>query len=135
MNVVVDTNVLVSGLLTPSGPCGQIVGLLSEGLLLPCVDARILQEYERVLPRPLFQIDVEDVLAILELVRSNAEVVEPMPLPVELPHASDVPFLEVAAHTAAILVAGNTRHFPGKARAGVTVASPKEFLELLRHSS
>jgi predicted nucleic acid-binding protein len=43
-----------------------------------------------------------------------------------------VPFVEVAAAAAAVLVTGNTRHFPKKACEGVTVVSPKEFLELLR---
>ena len=31
MRVVIDTNVLVSGLLTPSGACGQMVELLLAG--------------------------------------------------------------------------------------------------------
>ena len=52
MRVVLDTNVLVSGLLTPSGPCGQIVELVLDGVLDLCVDGRILDEYEDVLRRP-----------------------------------------------------------------------------------
>jgi hypothetical protein len=32
------------------------------------------------------------------------------------------------------LVTGNTRHYPKRLRGGVTVLSPREFLELLRRS-
>ena len=44
--VVLDTNVLVSGLLSATGPCGRLIDLVVEGLLQPCVDSRILGEYE-----------------------------------------------------------------------------------------
>jgi hypothetical protein len=35
MKIVLDTNVLVSGLLQPFGPSGQIVRLVASGDLLP----------------------------------------------------------------------------------------------------
>ena len=57
-----------------------------------------------------------------------------VPLPVRLPDPDDAPFLEVAAATESILVTGNSRHFPKKAREGVVVLSPAELLELLRQS-
>lgn len=36
MKIVLDTNVLVSGLLQPFGPSGQIVRLVASGDLVPC---------------------------------------------------------------------------------------------------
>jgi predicted nucleic acid-binding protein len=45
MRIVVDTNVLVSGLLSPFGPPGVIVSLTAAGRLSLCYDARILAEY------------------------------------------------------------------------------------------
>jgi len=131
MKVVIDTNVLVSGLISAAGPCGQIVGLVAEDAIQPCVDDRILHEYERVLPRPRFQIEAEHVSDTLELIRARAEILTPMPLSVTLPDPDDLPFLEVAAACGALLVTGNTRHFPKRARAGVTVLTPAEFLDLL----
>ena len=135
MKVVLDTNVLVSGLISGKGPCGQILGLLVEEALQPCVDERILHEYETVLPRPELQIDPEDVVGTLELIRSRADRLTPLPLGAKLPDKTDLPFLEVAAAAEAILVTGNARHFPRKACKGVAVASPREFIELLRHPS
>jgi len=132
VNVVLDTNVLVSGLLTRAGICGRILRLLAEEAFQLCVDERILQEYDAVLPRPAFKIDSEDVLEILELIRSTALFVTPAPLSVALPDPGDLASLEVASASGAVLVTGNARHFPAKARGGVTVVSPAEFLDLLR---
>ena len=55
MNIVLDTNVLVAGLLSPFGACGDIVRMISSGNLTLCVDARILSEYHEALRRPKFQ--------------------------------------------------------------------------------
>ena len=38
-----------AGLLSPFGPCGQIIRMVSSGELSLCFDARILAEYEAVL--------------------------------------------------------------------------------------
>ena len=65
--------------------------------------------------------------------RTRAEPVNPRPLATELPHDKDLPSLEVAAEAGAILVTGNPRHFPARARGGVTVVAPAELLDLLRH--
>ena len=135
MKVVLDTNVIVSAALTTHGPCGQIVDLLVSGMYEICADDRILDEYDTVLRRPEFHIVSEDAEAILDLVRSVAELVAADPVLTGLPDPKDMPFLEVATASDAILVTGNLRHFPKRARKGVTVASPREFLELLRHSS
>jgi predicted nucleic acid-binding protein len=41
MKIVLDTNVLVSGLLQPFGPSGQIVSLVASGELILCHDVRV----------------------------------------------------------------------------------------------
>ena len=51
MRVVLDTNVLVSGLLSPYGSPGEIVRRLAAGELTPCLEVRILVEYREVLLR------------------------------------------------------------------------------------
>jgi putative PIN family toxin of toxin-antitoxin system len=134
MKVVLNTNVVVSGLINGKGSCGQILRLAFGGHLDLCVDDRILHEYEAVLPRPLFRILPEDVNNALALSRFRAERIIPLPLRVELPDRSDLPFLEVSAATDAILVSGNARHFPRHERAGVIVMTPREFLDFMRSS-
>ena len=66
MKIVLDTNVLVSGLLTPFGPSGEIVRMISAGELILHVDARILSEYQEVLNRPKFQFDKDHVRGMAE---------------------------------------------------------------------
>ena len=54
MRIVVDTNVLVSGLLSPHGPPGRMVdGIVAEELVV-LFDDRILDEYRDVLGSPRF---------------------------------------------------------------------------------
>ena len=135
MRVVLDTNVLVSALMTPGGVCSRILRLVYDEALQVCIDERIIEEYESVLSRPRFRLDREDIDETIEMIRAYAETVTPMPLPVELPDPADLSFLEVAAEADAVLVTGNKRHFPVKARHGVKVLAPAEFIELLRRRS
>ena len=135
MKVVLDTNVLVSGLLTRDGTCAHVLRLVLAGVLQLCADARILDEYERVLRRPLFQIPPDDVTELLDLLRLGAEVVTPPPLAVELPDPDDVAFAELAADRGAVLVTGNLRHFPGAVRERIVVTDPAGLLDGLRRPS
>ncbi|MBI4735167.1 MAG: putative toxin-antitoxin system toxin component, PIN family [candidate division NC10 bacterium] len=134
MKIVLDTNVLVAGLLTPGGACGRVLDLVIEGVVETCVDERILREYEMVLRRPRLAIPPADARTALDIIRRTAEPVAPVPLPADLPDKDDVPFLEVAAAARAILVTGNLRHFPRKACKDVRVLSPAGLLDLLRRS-
>ena len=63
MKIVLDTNVLVAGLLSPFGPCAQIVRMVSSGDLTLYFDARILSEYSEVLRRSKFRFQIDKVVA------------------------------------------------------------------------
>jgi putative PIN family toxin of toxin-antitoxin system len=133
VKVVVDTNVLVAGLLSPFGPPGEIVRMIASGTLRLCFDARILTEYGQVLARSKFQFNSEQTQALLEQIKMEGLSVAGDPLPAPLPDLSDEPFLEAAlAGDAECLITGNTRHFPSARRQGVVVLSPSEFLNQYR---
>jgi putative PIN family toxin of toxin-antitoxin system len=133
LRIVLDTNALVSGLLSPFGPPGAIVRMVSSGVVVLCLDARIFTEYDDVLARPCFGFDPDAVAALLDYVEFRGEVVAAEPLPRHLPDPDGEPFLEVAAASGAeCLVTGNLAHFPAEARAGVTVLSPAQFMDRLR---
>jgi len=130
MRVVLDTNVLVAGLLSPFGPCGQIVRMVSSGGLTLYYDARIFCEYHEVLLGPKFRFDREKTALLLKFTEARGCVVAPSPLPVPLPDADDEPFLEVALSGGAeYLITGNHAHLPVVARREALVVSPREFLE------
>lgn len=136
MKVVVDTNVLVAGLLSPFGPPGEIVRMIASGTVSVCIEARILTEYADVLGRPKFHFDVEQVRVLLEQIRLDGLSVAGTPLASRLPDPTDEPFLEAAlAGDAACVITGNSKHFPASKRQGMAVLSPAEFLDLYRKQS
>ncbi|OGB95645.1 MAG: putative toxin-antitoxin system toxin component, PIN family [candidate division NC10 bacterium RBG_16_65_8] len=135
MRIVLDTNVLVAGLLNPVGACGRLLDLVLDGAVVCSADERILQEYEEVLRRARLALPAGPVREVLAFLRQSADLVAPLPLDRKLPDPDDLPFLEVAAAAGAILVTGNLRHFPKKALGRVTVVSAAESLDLLRRSA
>lgn len=133
MRIVLDTNVLVSGLLSPWGAPAVVVRLAVAGELQLAVDPRIVDEYREVLSRPRFGFDPEDVRTILEHLTRESRWVSCRPLPTTLPDPDDEVFLEVAlAAGADALVTGNSRHFPAASACGVCVLSPAELVARLR---
>jgi len=131
-----DTNVLVSGLLTPFGVCGSIVRLLTSGDITLCVDSRILFEYEDVLRRPRFKINHNEIDVVVEYIETTAEAHNSIPLYQALPDPDDHPSLEVAiAAKACCLLTGNLKHYPFDARHGIEVLSPREFLDACKFKS
>ena len=52
IRAVIDTNVLVSGLLSPAGKEALILLAIHQGLVHPCFSEEILEEYAAVLARP-----------------------------------------------------------------------------------
>jgi len=132
LKIVLDTNVLVSGILSPNGPPAAVLrALLTERVTL-CFDERIVSEYRDVLTRTKFSFDrdlIEELIGFLEAAGSPTLAA---PLAVTLPDPWDQMFIEVAVSSNAdFLVTGNLKHFPETARAGVRVVSPREFLDAL----
>ena len=131
MRIVLDTNVLVSGLHNPDGRPGRIVDLILGGRLQLLYDDRILGEYLDVLARPQLAIDPSLAQAVAGNIRLAGERVTALPLPEDtLPDPDDLPFAEIAiSGEAEVLITGNAKHFSGLSDRGVTVCSPAEVLE------
>ncbi len=133
MRLVVDTNVLVSGLLSAAGPSARIIDLVTDGVLVVCFDQRILDEYGDVLHRPRFAFDPLEIAALLAQVEGDGLRIQAHPLTLALPGPGDLKFIEVAvAARADCLVTGNRRHFPPGQRQDVIVVSPRELDDMLR---
>lgn len=133
MIVVIDTNILVSGMINPHGPPGRLVDLLRSGALRLAVDDRILAEYVDVLHRPrLSRYFVSSNLAlILDYLRRDSLHVLVKQHIKGLPDQSDAPFLEVAMTAKVPLITGNIRHYPDEWRQECTVLAPADFLDTL----
>jgi len=130
MIIVLDTNVIVSGILRPYSKAASILRLVATGAITLAYDLRIFSEYRDVLNRPKFTFAKEDIDAFLDQVEKEGVLVSVMPLKFRLPDPEDESFLEVAlAGKATAIVTGNKRHFPKKECEGTRILSPAEFLE------
>jgi len=128
MLVVLDTNILVSALISPFGAPARVLAMVLGGDIQVAYDDRLLAEYREVLARPKFSFAPEDVAALLAYLETDGEHVTARSLPHALPDADDLPFLEVATQAGAVLITGNAAHYPPVARGPVQVYAPAEFL-------
>lgn len=135
IRVVLDTNVLVAGILSEQGPPGWILDLLAVHELAVAYDSRILAEYRKVLARPELGLEPARVEQLLSVIEDRGTLVTPLPWPHVLPDPDDEPFLATASAVGVVLVTGNTRHFPAPACGEVVVTTPREFIDGLRRRS
>lgn len=129
MRVVIDTNVLVSGLLSPYGPAAEIVRMLVAGSLDLLYDARVISEYEEVLSRPKFSFEKTHIGCLIEFITHFGVPISATSLSRHLPDPDDEPFLEIAiSGKAECLITGNIAHYPMRARRKIRVFTPRQFL-------
>ena len=129
---VVDTNILVSALLTPSGPPGAVAQAIRHGLLQPMVCAEIIEEYVDVLHRPRLALPPHDVDELIALLGAQAQWVRITPYLTELklPDPGDWPFIATALAGECPVITGNAKHFPK--RVGVMVMTAREWVVRVR---
>ncbi len=127
--VVLDTNVLVSALLSPLGAPAWILDLVVSGDIVLFYDVNIFDEYRRVLVRPELRLPSELIDDTLRAIEGLATEVTAPPWAHPLPDPSDEPFLRVAKTAGASLITGNLRHFPSNVRSSVPVLTPRQYIE------
>jgi putative PIN family toxin of toxin-antitoxin system len=130
MKIVLDTNIVVSGLLNSQGNPAQVLALVLAGAVQICHDDQILAEYAEVLARPHFHFDANHVSKVLTKIKTDGLPVDARGQPdLNLPDADDEPFLAVAlAASVDFLVTGNLSHYPPDKRRGCLVVSPATFM-------
>ena len=106
--VVIDTNILVSSLLSRHGSPAKIVGMVLRGELVPCYDSRIITEYKNVLGRPKFGFSKT---ALIDWFEYSGFSVVAESIDEKFADESDKKFYEVAKSCGAILITGNMKHY------------------------
>jgi putative PIN family toxin of toxin-antitoxin system len=76
MKIVLDTNIVVSGLLQSQGNPAQVLTLALAGAVQVCHDERILAEYAEVLARPRFKFDPKRVREVLNKIEKDGLAVD-----------------------------------------------------------
>ena len=132
MNVVLDTNVLVSGILF-TGPPHQILLAWSEGRFELVLSADIHDEYRRVARELQRQYPAVDISAALDVVLLNATAFEPAPLEVPVSvDPDDDKFIACALASGATTIVSGDRHLlKVTGYRGIEVLRPRAFLERL----
>lgn len=129
MRAVVDTNILVSGLMSAGSPPARVLAAMVSGRLRPVLCAEIVAEYRDVLARPHLRMRRDHVAELLVLLAQTADWVA---IPAyngapPMPDVDDWPFF-AAAHVANCpMITGNLKHFP--ADLGVRVMTAREWVD------
>ncbi len=126
---VIDTNVLVSALITHNSEAAtaKVVTLLLEGAFIPMYDEDIIAEYEDVLHRAKFPILPEIADALISHIIENGMETSRITFEDPMPDEDDRVFLEVAlSKEDSFLVTGNQKHYPASTR----IMTPSQFLEV-----
>ena len=129
---VIDTNVIVSALITksPESPVLHVIQRIFSGRVCALVNDEILAEYNEVLSRSKFGLEKETIEAVVSELLKHSLNVDAPPSGVVLPDPKDVVFYNVVLakrDDGAYLVTGNTKHFP----ACGFVVTPREFLDIV----
>lgn len=127
---VIDTNVLVSALLTSNqlAPTRRILGLLTSKKVTPLINEEIIAEYKDVLHRNKFPFKPEDVNNLIEFIIGIGIDTQRSSFPESMPDESDRVFFEITLTVEeSFLVTGNLKHYPKKPQ----VVTPAEFITIV----
>jgi uncharacterized protein len=131
IRAVLDTNVVVSGLLNSKGPSALI---LKHALLRRFsfyLSSALYQEYEEVLSRARLKLDQAQIRRFLLDLRAAAVLVNPRRRLRITSDPDDNKVMECGLEARAdFLVTGNVRHFPTQFQ-DVRVVSPRDFQVVL----
>lgn len=129
---VVDTNVLVSTLLTKNDDAAtvQVLRKIFAGDVIPLYSIETMAEYREVLARRKFRFYKDLVDYVLLAIEKFGILINPSPTAVTLPDMDDLPFYEIVMERIEddpYLVTGNIKHFTKES----FIVTPAEFLEII----
>lgn len=136
MRVVLDTGVLVSGLIRPRGTIADVLHALRDGKFTAIYSTAMVVEMIDVLGRPKIQtkyhVQPDDVTALVNFIRLRGELVIPSQTVTACRDPKDNKFLEAAlTGTADAIVTGDNDLLVLHPFEGVEILSPAEFLAKL----
>ena len=91
MRVVIDTNVLVSGIINPHGAPGRVLDAVLARAVLMLHDDRILDAYRQILRRPVFSFAQSHIDALLDFIETSGEHVSARDIGIVVPDPTDFP--------------------------------------------
>ena len=127
---VIDTNVLVSALLTHNlgVATAKVLDSIAKGDITCVYNEDILMEYREVLHRPKFKFPERKIDSLLTFITQKGIHSDRIPFDGTMPDEKDRPFYEVSLSVEdSFLVTGNLKHFPITPK----VVTPSQFIAIL----
>lgn len=128
---VIDTNVIISALLSKDSNPGKIINYIEQGVITPVYDSSILDEYIEVLIREKFQFTQKEIEEIINLFKQKGFVLNQTQTLESFNDTSDVKFYQIVLTANKIqlsyLVTGNLKHFPKE----IFVVNPTQMVEII----
>jgi predicted nucleic acid-binding protein len=125
--IILDTNVLVAAFKSSRGASYRLLSLVDSGKFQLNVSTPLIAEYEEILRRETPHINAADVVDYLCAI-ANRHKIFFLWRPV-LRDPDDDFILELAVKCNSIIVTWNIKDFKKAAHFGISVLTPKEFLE------
>jgi putative PIN family toxin of toxin-antitoxin system len=131
LRVVLDTNVVVSGLLHQKGAPAAILDAATSKQFRCYISESLLDEYHEVLTRDYLRLDQRRATRFIGALREVAVFVVPRKKVAIARDPDDDRVMECALEAGAdYIVTGNNRDFPAQFH-GVRVVTPRDFLFIL----
>ena len=122
--VVIDTNVIVSSIITPTGNPATVKDLVFSGEIQMFFSKAIMDEYERVLSYDKLGIEPLTKAGIIAAIHELGTMVEPVASSMPIPDEEDRVFYDTAKANGATLITGNMKHYPTES----FIMTPSDFL-------
>ena len=127
INLVIDTNILVSAALSSKGNPARVISLISDSKEIQLFySSSILDEYEKVLAYKKLKISQEVQEKIIKSIRIFGTEIEPAESTIPMADESDRVFYDTAQASQSVLITGNTRHYPAED----FIMAPADFIKL-----
>ena len=127
---VIDTNVIVSALLTHNlgVATAKVLDSIAKGDITCVYNEDILMEYREVLHRPKFKFPERKIDSLLTFITQKGFHSDRVPFDGTMPDEKDRPFYEVSLSVEdSFLVTGNLKHFPVTPK----VVTPSQFITII----
>ena len=131
MNIVIDTNVVISAILFGGTP-GKLIDLWKTGRIVPLISEEIMTEYIRVLAYPKFNLSEEEINYIIhQEILPFFKVVKSVPgSSIIKKDPDDDKFIQCAqAGKAKIILSGDQHLLALKSYKNIEIKTPSQFIK------